>query len=178
MMSATLLAGWMAWKTKDVTEDLSETKWIFYAIFAQLQVWVVGIPVIVIVKDDYSTDAAFLGSALVIFTFAVSVVLLIVGPRIFRTHFPEGFESTSRRSQLSVTTSNNCYISGLDHPSRLVASRSSAIVAPDATPISAEMECTRAANPEQTADVQGECSDDQLEYPMGQHVASAERNSP
>jgi len=108
MLSATLLAGWMAFKTRDVSEAFSETKWIFYAIFAQIQVWIVSIPIVTLVKRDGSTDVAYLGSVLVVWTFAVTIVVLIIGPRVTQ----ESNQVDSRRSMM--TNSSRCFVSGMN----------------------------------------------------------------
>jgi len=112
MISVTLLAGWLSWLTKDISDELSETKWIFYAIFTQFQVWLVGLPVLALVKLDISVNAAYLVSVLVIWTFSVSMVILIIGPRVVRTwstNIP-----THRSSRSVVSTSSKCFVSGLD----------------------------------------------------------------
>lgn len=108
MVSATVLAGWMAFRTRDISEAFAETKWIFYAIFAQIQVWIVSIPVVTLVRKDGSTDVAYLGSVLVVWTFAVTIVVLIIGPRVSQ----ESSKANSPRSIL--TSSSQCHVSGMN----------------------------------------------------------------
>uniref|UniRef100_A0A7S4N921 G-protein coupled receptors family 3 profile domain-containing protein n=1 Tax=Odontella aurita TaxID=265563 RepID=A0A7S4N921_9STRA len=81
MFAATVLAAIMAYKTKDIDSKYSESNWIFYAIAIQIQVVIVGVPVLVILNDA-SADASYLGRVLVIWTIPVSTILLIVGPKI------------------------------------------------------------------------------------------------
>jgi len=114
MMTSTAFAGFMAWKTKDVSEEFAETKWIFYAIFAQIQVWVVSIPVIVLVKSDGSTDVAYVGSVLVIFTFAVTMPLLIIGPRVAQMSNAAKMQLVGLSRRSNLTASSRCFVSGLD----------------------------------------------------------------
>lgn len=79
MKLATVLAAVTAWKSRDISSKFSEADWIFYAIFAPIQVWAVGFPTL-IVLDATSVDAAYLGRVMIDVTFSVSMILLIFGP--------------------------------------------------------------------------------------------------
>jgi len=116
MVLATLLAGCYAWRCKDVSEDFSEAKWIFYAIFAQLQVWVIGIPIIMLVKIESSINALYMGMVLVIWSFSVSIVLLIVGPRVIQLHVDDKARLSQERGNTardSVCRRPSIKVSGL-----------------------------------------------------------------
>ena len=81
--AATFAAAVMAWKTKDVDERFAEGKWIFYTIFAQLQLLALGIPVLVIL-DTASAEATYMGRALIILLVVVSTVSFMIGPKAYR----------------------------------------------------------------------------------------------
>ena len=84
MITATLLACAMAWKTRDVSSKYSETTSIFFAIIFQVEIWFVGIPILIIV-DNVSADATYLGRVLIIWTFAVSMVATVVGSKMLQS---------------------------------------------------------------------------------------------
>lgn len=77
------LTCFMAWKTRDVDDMYSESSWIFTLVVVQIQVLLVGIPVAVILSD-ISTDGSYLGKTLVMFTIPMSMILLIMVPKIVR----------------------------------------------------------------------------------------------
>ena len=83
MACATLMCAVMACKTKDVDSRFSESKWIFYTIFVQIQVLILGIPVLVILGYE-SANATYLGRSLVVFVMVITVVLLMIGPKVHR----------------------------------------------------------------------------------------------
>lgn len=101
MVLSTVLAAIMAWKTKDVQARFSESGWIFYTIFVQLQTLLVGIPVIVILTDE-STNAAYLGRVLVIWTIPMTTMLLLIGPKAIQVLFPK--QENSRNKTRGVGT--------------------------------------------------------------------------
>lgn len=76
------MTGAISWKLKDVQADLAETKWIFFGIFSHIQVWAIGIPVFIIL-DDVSRDASYLISAALTFIFSISLVALVIWPKIY-----------------------------------------------------------------------------------------------
>uniref|UniRef100_A0A6V2K2C7 G-protein coupled receptors family 3 profile domain-containing protein n=1 Tax=Ditylum brightwellii TaxID=49249 RepID=A0A6V2K2C7_9STRA len=78
---ATFIAGIMAYKCKDISDEFAETRYIFTAILTQVQVWIIGIPIIILV-NSMSVNATYIAKALLVFIFAVSVVLLVIGPKI------------------------------------------------------------------------------------------------
>merc|ERR1712151_591712 len=71
MVVTTMLAGFMAYKTKDVDSRFSESSWIFSTIVLQFQVLVVGIPILLIVRQQ-SPDAFYLTCVLLISTLTMS----------------------------------------------------------------------------------------------------------
>ena len=87
---AMIITAAMAWKSRDISSTLSEADWIFCAIFIQIQVWVVGLPTLIALYDT-SVVAAYLTRVMLIWTFTVSMILLVFGPKMF-----EGFGLTYR----------------------------------------------------------------------------------
>jgi len=61
MLIPTLLTGFMAWKTKDVSDEFSEAKWIWILIVIQLEVLIVAVPTVVIL-GDVSSDGRYIGT--------------------------------------------------------------------------------------------------------------------
>jgi len=114
MLAATILAGFMAFKTKDVDSKFSESSWIFTTIVIQFQVLVVGIPVLVIVQKQ-SADATYLGRILLIWTMTMSTLVLMFGPKLLPILFPvyaRKLQGSTHRSSLgrgSVRVSVNSH---------------------------------------------------------------------
>lgn len=79
-----ILTAVMAWKSRDISSTFSEADWIFYAIFIQIQVWVVGLPTLIALQDS-SVEADYLARVMLIWMFSVSVVLVIFGPKMFES---------------------------------------------------------------------------------------------
>lgn len=98
MAVSTVACGFMAWKTKDVDSRFSESKWIFYTIFVQIQVLLLGIPVLVIL-DNASADATYFGRVLVIFLLVVTTIMLMIGPKVAATILHDA--ETQRNSDAS-----------------------------------------------------------------------------
>ena len=81
LLVTTLLAGFMAWRTRDVDAKFSESNWIFTTIVLQVQILIVGIPVLIIVQRQ-SADATYLGRVLLIWTMTISTMALMFGPKL------------------------------------------------------------------------------------------------
>jgi hypothetical protein len=67
----------MAWKTRDVDESYSESKWIFALILVHFQVLLVAMPLIVILEDS-SGDGRYIGWALILWTIPMSTMVSMV----------------------------------------------------------------------------------------------------
>lgn len=64
MLGCAVACGYFAYKTKDIADSrLGESSWIFYTFFVQLQVLLLGIPILVIL-DEASAEATYLGRTL------------------------------------------------------------------------------------------------------------------
>lgn len=126
MVLSTTLAAFMAWKTKDVQSRFSESTWIFYTIFVQLQTLLVGIPVIVILYDE-STNAAYLGRVMVIWTIPMTTVLLLIGPKAALVFFPKKENSKNRSRGVSMAP-GGLTVSGLSPSAAQSFARNSSAV--------------------------------------------------
>ena len=51
MLVPTLLTAYMAWRTKDVHEEYSESRWIFIMVFVQCEVILFAVPMIALLRD-------------------------------------------------------------------------------------------------------------------------------
>jgi hypothetical protein len=76
----TLLTLFMAWKTKDIDEVYSESKWIFALIIVQLEVILFAVPVIIILRG-VSTDGKYLGMVVIVWSLPMSTLGLIMVPK-------------------------------------------------------------------------------------------------
>jgi hypothetical protein len=81
----TLLTLFMAWKTKDVDEAYSESKWIFALIILQLEVTLFAVPIVALIRD-VSTDGRYFGLVVIVWTFPTSTLALIMLPKV-RAHW-------------------------------------------------------------------------------------------
>jgi len=81
----TIMTAWMAWRTRDVDEVYTESWWIFVMILAQIELVIIGAPIIVILSG-VSTDGRYLGLCLMILGFPATTLLLIFGPKIYLDH--------------------------------------------------------------------------------------------
>ena len=74
---------YFAWKTEDVPEDFRDSTAVAYACFAQLQSWSIGVPMIAVLGTS-SADATYFGRIFLIEIFAVSSVVVVVGPKVIK----------------------------------------------------------------------------------------------
>lgn len=106
----------ISWQCREIQEDLSDAKWVFAAIFCHLQMWLVGIPILVI-TDDVSRDANYLMIAALIFAFSTTMVVLVIGPKQWMWVRDTYFEtSTAHESRASINhhQEGGTRVSGID----------------------------------------------------------------
>jgi len=84
LMICTILTGFIVWKTRDISQDLSDTSTVIYLIITQLQAWFVGLPILAAIGDA-SVDSVYLGRILLIWVFAMAPLLIVLLPRITTT---------------------------------------------------------------------------------------------
>ena len=81
------LTMYFAWKTNDLPDDFRDSGAVMYASFAQMQSWAFGVPVLSVLGSS-SSEATYFGRICLIWIFAVSSVVVVVGPKLvtaFRT---------------------------------------------------------------------------------------------
>ena len=99
-VSALLYLCFHAYKARNVSESLSESKHIGFAIFSWLEVVLVGIPVMLLLRDDYHRVKYFLSVSL-LFVLSMSMLLLIFCPLIMQhRHQRETFTSKGIRCSI------------------------------------------------------------------------------
>ena len=82
MLVAEFAAGFFALKSYNLLEDLSNGS-VMLALFAQVQGWVVGLPILGVLEDS-SASATYIGRAFIIAVFSTSAVLILVVPKLFQ----------------------------------------------------------------------------------------------
>ena len=93
---------YFSWKTADIPTDFRDSNPVMYASFAQFQSWVVGIPMLAVIGNT-SSDGTYLGRTLLIFLFAVSSVVVVVWPKIFKAIELRRHPERKRKGRVSVT---------------------------------------------------------------------------
>jgi hypothetical protein len=80
---AECLTMYFAWKTADVPEDFRDSGAVMYACFAQIQAWLIGVPMLAVLGDS-SADATYFGRVFLVWFFAISGVGVVVAPKIYK----------------------------------------------------------------------------------------------
>lgn len=75
------LTCWIAWKTRDVDDAYSESMWIFVLVVLQLELCLLGAPVIAILRN-LSTDGRYIGFVIILWAFPMSTLVLIMLPKV------------------------------------------------------------------------------------------------
>jgi hypothetical protein len=101
MVIPSALTGIMAYMTKDVDEAYSESWWIFALILVQLEVAFIGVPVVIILRG-VSTDGRYLGLIFMMWTFAISPLILIILPKVLAVYKPRDDKKRPRGSREHV----------------------------------------------------------------------------
>jgi gamma-aminobutyric acid type B receptor len=112
MLIPTALTAYMAWRTKDVDEEFSETHWIFIMVLVQCEVILFAVPMISLLRD-VSTDGRYIGFVLMMWTFPMSTLLLIVGPKVLAFRRARAESSGGRKQQKRGRSLGVVHVSGL-----------------------------------------------------------------
>ena len=108
-----LLVGacFIAYKARNVSSAFSESKWIAICLVSNLQIFVIGLPVLAIVADD--PEANFFIRAMIIFLNDLSVLLLIFLPKLLSQELGwfNAANSTSRNYTVKSKTGATSAIS-------------------------------------------------------------------
>jgi hypothetical protein len=106
---AEVLTMYFAWKTADVPNDFRDSGAVMYASFAQIQSWAIGVPMLIVLGTS-SSDATYFGRIFLIWIFAVSSVVVVVGPKLINSF-------RIRRNPELGRAKSRVHVSGLSAPS-------------------------------------------------------------
>jgi len=79
-----LYALYLCYITRKVPSDLTEKKWISFAILSMFQTLAIGVPILVIVDED--NTAFFFVRVIVLFLISMTITALIFGPKVYKLH--------------------------------------------------------------------------------------------
>lgn len=115
MLIPSLLTFVMSYKTKDVDDVYAESYWIFIMVLVQLEVTLFALPMVAILRNSSSNDAKSIGLTLLIWTFPMSTLVLIIGPKVgafYRAKW--GMSSETQGPKRGERASGGVRISGLN----------------------------------------------------------------
>lgn len=75
----------MAWKTRDIDDMYSESKYIFALVLVQIQLLIVGVPTFAILNDA-PTNGRYIGMCLLVWSFPMTNVGLIFVPKMYTVY--------------------------------------------------------------------------------------------
>ena len=112
------LTVFFAWKTLDVPEDFRESNTIITAILAQLQGWLMGVPILAVLGNS-SSDATYFGRVLLVWIFSVSSIGIVVAPKLYRAWMDRRHPNQTKKERGSVSSSKGAVrVSGLHNPNQ------------------------------------------------------------
>ena len=106
----------LCWQLRDVQSDLAESRWIFFGIFAHLQIWAIGIPLLIIAEDT-SRNVSYMMTAALGFIFSTTLVTCVIWPKIY-SHVREkyfGGDTGGRKTSVNISGQGSTRISGLNY---------------------------------------------------------------
>ena len=101
MIIATGMTTYEAWKASDIPREFSDTKLVLYTVSSHLQAWIVGPPTLAVLGSHSSTDATYIGRIFLFWVFAVSGVLVVIGPKIWQVLFRKAPQPDKSRVRIS-----------------------------------------------------------------------------
>jgi len=112
---SSIMVLYYAYKSLDISEELGDSRAIFFTMFTQIEAWAIGIPILIAVSGS-SADGTYLARVVLIFVFAFSPLIILICPKIYQALYPNqktkrGNVSTSGRSGGAVV-----HTSGLSAP--------------------------------------------------------------
>merc|ERR1711988_1193862 len=99
-----LWAVYLCYQTKDIPTDFQEGKWINMALVSNLQICILGVPVLAMVADN-PTPSFFIRVG-IIFLNDTGALLLMFGPKFYAVHFAHERKAISTSSTTMATTAN------------------------------------------------------------------------
>jgi 7 transmembrane sweet-taste receptor of 3 GCPR len=111
---AEALTMYFAWRTADIPDDFRDSGAVMYTSFAQMQSWAFGVPMLAVLGTS-SSEATYFGRICLIWIFAVSSVVVVVGPKVINAF-------RIRRNPALSRMRDRVRVSGLTQP--IVANQS------------------------------------------------------
>jgi len=111
-----------AQKSLDISEEFADSRSILFAVFTQLQAWVVGIPILIVVSQT-SADGTYLARVLLIWIFASSPFPILIIPKIYQAYKlqrnPDGRKTC--RGNINTTGGHVVHTTGISTPNTINA---------------------------------------------------------
>merc|ERR1711988_64801 len=108
-----LYAYYLCYQSRNIPTEFQEGKWINMAMVSNLQILVLGVPVMIMVAD--SPDVSFFMRAGIIFLNDTGVLLLMFLPKIYAVHY-----GTDERAKNTITTNLTTTHESREHHEHLV----------------------------------------------------------
>ena len=105
-----------AHKSLDINEEFADSKSILFAMFTQLQAWVVGIPILIVVSQT-SADGTYLAKVLLVWIFACSPFPILIMPKIYQAYkLQRNPDQRKNRGNINATGGHVVHTTGLTTP--------------------------------------------------------------
>ena len=98
-----LFAVVLCYKTRNISTEFQEGKWINMAMVSNLQILVLGIPILVMVADN--PQVSFFLRCAIVFLNDVGVLCVIFLPKMYTVYFDSDYDPTSTTSVTGAETS-------------------------------------------------------------------------
>jgi hypothetical protein len=131
MLIPAVLTGLMAHRTKDVDAVYSESRWIFIMILVQCEVVLFSLPMFALL-EDMPRDARYMVSVSICWTFPMSTLGLIFGPKVVAVRRHE--RGLTRRSPKRGSTFGVVHVTGLQIVDPSSSNRESAAILDPSSP--------------------------------------------
>lgn len=115
VFAAMCATAYLCWTLRDVQPDLAESRWIFLGIFGHLQIWAIGIPLLIVV-EEISRDTSYIMSAALCFVFSTTMVCSVIWPKIY-VYCRDKYFGGDQSRKIAVNTSGQAStrVSGLHY---------------------------------------------------------------
>ena len=104
-----VVANWVAYKARGISEEFAESKYVFLAMASILQAVLSGIPILLVVYSQKSPQALYMGSVFMIFIMCSAILLLMFVPKIVLFYEFKHQDETVQRARIaqSIRQSTN-----------------------------------------------------------------------
>lgn len=97
----------MAWKTKDVDAKFAESNWILYTVFVQMQILLVGFPVVFLL-DGSANVVIYLANTMLVWLISVTTMVLMIVPKILKK-----FEKKDKKKHNRGSAGGGVHVTGI-----------------------------------------------------------------